>query len=606
MSDDNAIIKELQSEFIDQTAFMLEECEEAYLKLSRPEARDAELTKIFRLAHSIKGSGGVAGFLDLSEFAHCVEDLLTILRARTELVNDEIISLLLRSGDAFKTRIQALRDGHRGKWDIEKLTNEIVEAAAFLSPGRSVSGSTGTVESDADIAAAMAADAPVNASDAASSPVEANETAPKQQKEVSLVRVDPTRIDAVLDLVGELVVIKGQLLEQSRRTAGAAENEILSLLDKTARELQDRTLAMRMTPLKPLFVRVQRIVRDLSLQLEKPVDLTLEGENIELDRSMIELLTDPLTHIVRNAIDHGLEKWEDRQGLGKSISGQIKLCARQTGGRIIIEIQDDGRGINKDRVLAKALEKGLVSPQEAEVITSDEIYQLIFRAGFSTAEKVTDVSGRGVGLDVVKSNIERLKGSVLIETEPGKGSTFRISLPLTTAITDAIIVVIQGRRFVVPMAGILEIVQLGEKDLHHVAGNQKSALIRGKPIALLPIGFFLDTNARALDVLTSEGQKGSPQVKAEATPMKTRERRLTALVIEHAKFPVGLLVDAVLGQSQVVIKSLGEQFKDVVGLAGASIMGDGKIALVLDIDALTNSLKGKAPISSSQELKAAG
>lgn len=612
MSSDDDFMKELQQEFLDQMVFMLDECEESYLKLEKPSTRPEELTKIFRLAHSIKGSGGVAGFLDLAGFAHCVEDLLTILRSKPELVNESLISLLLRAGDAFKVRIHDLREKNSNAWDVEGLRKEIVDATQFIGGGsssessseassESVGAMTAHDDSQAQMDAAMHEE--VKATTVA--PTAAGKTEVKQEK-AALVRVDPLRIDAVLDLVGELVVIKGQLLEENSKSSSQREREILALLDKTARELQDKTLAMRLTSLKPLFLRMQRIIRDLSLELEKPVDFIMEGEDIELDRSMIELLTDPLTHIVRNAIDHGLENWEDREKVKKPVTGQIRMTAKQSGGRIVIELRDDGKGIDRKNVLKKAVSRGLITQENGDLLSNEEVFQLLFLPGFSTAEKVTAVSGRGVGLDVVKTNVEKLKGSISIESTHGSGSLFRISLPLTTAITDGIIVLLDNQRFVVPMSSIIEIVQLDDHEIIEIGDRQYAAMIRGKSIALMPMGEILGSAQSVFSILqeehqrelktvaNSEGQPATEPSEATSTGESDRalkRRRHTVLVVEHSRLPIALLVDSVLGQSQVVVKALGERFKNTIGLAGASIMGDGKIALVLDVEALTHKIR---------------
>lgn len=578
MSEDQDFAKEMQKEFLDEVSYLIEQCEESYLKLENPQCRAAELDKIFRFVHSLKGTGAIVGFTDLASFAHVVEDCLSVLRMNPDQVSTDIISLLLKTGDVFKKRIATLKQGNDEPWDVSELKEEVLQATKRL-----VDATSSTRSSQHEMPAVENPDHKVTPQHDDTS---ATERSPHSQgtAQVSLVKIDPSRIDGVLDLVGELVVLKGQLLQVSANVTNPRHNEILGLLDKTIRELQDKTLFMRLTSIKPLFLRVQRVIRDLSVQLSKQVEFSMSGDDIEIDRTMIELLGDPLVHIARNAGDHGIEPAEARTLAGKPEKATVTMRARHSAGRVVIEIQDDGGGIDRDRVLKKARERNLVPAGiDSAHLSDQEIYNFLFMPGFSTAEKVTDVSGRGVGLDVVKTAVEKLKGTISIESKRGVGTKFQISVPLTTAITDGIIVMIHGHRFVVPMGSIVELVPIESKNVHVISQTEKALLVRNRTIPLIQMR----------DVLATIEQLGNER---SSTP---QDKRSMVLVIDYCGSPVALLVDGIIGQSQVVVKALPSTLSSCRGLAGASILGDGRIALVLDVDALAKNIR-KSSVSSQR------
>lgn len=388
------------------------------------------------------------------------------------------------------------------------------------------------------------------------------------------IKLDSSRIETVLDLVGELVVIKSQMLQvfydgSSSNTKG---NDLLTLFEKTVRELQDQAMTMRMTAIKPIFVRVQRIMRDLSVSLDKPIDVTMEGEDLEVDRSMIDLLIDPLIHIVRNSLDHGIESTEVRLAAQKPKTGTIRLCAKAVGGQIIIEVSDDGAGVSRDKVLKRAIERDLVRQGvNPQTLPDAEILKFLFMPGFSTAEKVTDLSGRGVGLDVVKSNVNKLKGSVDLTSTHGKGSTFKISLPLTTAITDGIVALVEGLRVIFPIEDILEIIDIRGKNLTRICDKHQIMKVRDSLVPIFQIGHIL----RHSDVDLNTYQVSDSAVEAGKSE--------TIIIMRGASEPFGFIVNAVIGQNQVVVKPLGAAFESVNGLSGVAILGDGKLGLVLDV-----------------------
>lgn len=540
MSDDSEFLRELQKEFLDELQFLIEACEESYLKIENPDLRVEELAKIFRLAHSIKGAGAAVGFTDLAAFAHVMEDCLAVLRAQPALVDAPTISVLLQCGDAIKNRIGELRLPTPPAWDIEKLKFEVVAFTELL------------------LRRAPEGQAPL-AEPAASVPVKA---------ETATVKIDSARVEELLDIVGELVVLKSQIVNE---TAGfpthSRLNNVIALFDKTIRELQDRTLGMRLTPLKGIFLKIQRAVRDLSLRLNKPIELVLRGEEIEVDRSLVETLSDPLIHLVRNCIDHGIESAETRAAQGKPLKGSITITAQQIGGRAVIRIADDGAGIARDRVIAKAKDLKLVDGDvDPASLTDAQVFEFLFAPGFSTAEKVTDISGRGVGMNVVKENLESLKGRIEVESTPGKGTTFRLSIPVTTAITDGMLVVVDGQVYILPIDGIRELVHASEAKRVPMHNGEKLLNVRGKFFPLLRMGDFLKSNYGPL------------------TPVPKRElERKMVVVFEHETGCVALEVDAVLGQAQVVMKPLRSGVPQADGIAGAAILGDGRVALLVDV-----------------------
>ncbi len=412
-------------------------------------------------------------------------------------------------------------------------------------------------------------------------PQENKKAAAAAAAENTILKVDSQRVDAVLDVVGEIVVLKNQLLHSD--AVSQAENQrlnfIVDQLDKSIRDLYEKTLGIRMTPLKSLFMKLQRTVRDVSVKLQKPVDLQLIGEETEVDRSVFELLGDPLMHMARNAMDHGIENREDRLKSGKPEMARLTISAKQVGASVVIEIAEDGRGIIREKVLKKATEKNLIpSHLKPEEMSDEQVFQLLFAPGFSTAEVVTDLSGRGVGLDVVKSNIEKAKGTVRIRSEAGKGTTFEIRIPLTTSITDGIVVAISGHRYMIPIHSIREIVQFRDNEVTQVANVGRVLKIRNK---LTPIIDFRET----LEKLAFADNK-----------IKKSERvsdQKTYVVLESNTGLSALPVDEVLGQSQVVAKPL------VVGhpvpeFSGAATLGDGRTILILEPNALSQPKENAA------------
>jgi two-component system chemotaxis sensor kinase CheA len=438
----------------------------------------------------------------------------------------------------------------------------------------------------AEIQAAAPASAPATASAPARAPTQPPAAAAPHPAEGgdakasagTTIRVDLERVDRLIDLVGELVINQA-MLTQRVGESGLARSSTVSVgledLEHLTREIQDSVMAIRAQPVKSVFQRMPRLVREVAAMTNKQVRLTTEGENTEVDKTVIERLSDPLIHMIRNAIDHGLEKPEVRVAAGKPAEGVVKLCALHRSGRIVIEVSDDGAGINRDRVKQIALDKGLIAPDAT--LTDEETDNLIFLPGFSTAATVSDISGRGVGMDVVRRQVQALGGRISITSIPGKGSTFSLSLPLTLAVLDGMVVGVSGHTLVTPLTAIIETLQPKTNDVRLLGPNGAVLAVRDAYVPLVDVGAVLGYRKGPTDWTTG----------------------VVLLVESEVGGRAALLVDAIQGQRQVVIKSLEANYQRVEGIAAATILGDGRVALILDVDALIDVRRKDARRSSA-------
>jgi two-component system chemotaxis sensor kinase CheA len=396
--------------------------------------------------------------------------------------------------------------------------------------------------------AAPAAKAPAGPSASAAGP-----------KTAATVRVNTEKLDSLMDVVGELVIVQSQLIESARGRGddGSPLQRNVAQLARITKELQGTAMSLRMIPIKPIFQKMERLVRDLARDFNKKVSFLTSGDDTELDRTVVEEIGDPLVHMVRNALDHGLESPETRTAAGKSATGSLHLRAYHEGSNIVIELQDDGRGIDPAKILKKAIEKGVVAP--GATLNRDETLALIFAPGFSTAEKVTAVSGRGVGMDVVKRNIEKLRGKIEISSEVGQGSTFKIKLPLTMAIIDGLVVRVGGDRFILPSTSVQRALRPAREHISTVHGTGEVLDLRGKlvPIHRLHRRFGIPAEAQ--------------------NPWDG-----IIVIVENNGRATALLVDEMVSKQEVVIKSLGGFMQNLSGVSGGAILGDGSIALILD------------------------
>lgn len=405
--------------------------------------------------------------------------------------------------------------------------------------------------------------------------VPAKAAAPAASAEASSIRVGVEKVDQIINLVGELVITQAMLAQIASQFDPVLYEQLhngIALLERNTRELQESAMSIRMMPISFVFSRFPRVVRDVAGKLGKQVELVLVGENTEMDKGLIEKLADPLTHLVRNSLDHGIEKAEDRIAKGKPAKGTLTLKAFHQGGNIMIQVMDDGGGLSRDRILAKAKSSGM---NVSDTMPDQEVWSLIFEAGFSTAEKVTDVSGRGVGMDVVRRNIQSMGGRIDIESVKDQGTTMSIRLPLTLAILDGMSISVGPEVYVIPLAFIVESLQPRNEDINTLAGKGRVIHVRGEYLPLVALHDVFN-----IEQHVTEFDKG------------------LVIILEADGGKIALFVDDLLGQHQVVIKSLETNYRKVSGVSGATIMGDGRVALIIDVEALFRMTRGKQAIES--------
>lgn len=524
-----------------------------------------------------------------------------VVTMRTELSIEEIYSRFDFTLAAEEFEIEVLAD--QAANDDAPVAAPVAVPVAAASSTSEVSGSvaadlsailaklgpapTATSAPDIQPASPIASVAPAPAAPEATVPTRAaarapaNDAAAARQRQAVSVRVDLDRIDKLMNLVGEIVITQSMLVECVRSLpydVYAKTAEGILTLSRQTRELQDHVMAVRAQPVKAVFQRMPRLVRELAQTLGKEVRLVLEGENTEVDKTIIEELADPLTHMIRNSMDHGLETPEDRIAAGKSPEGMIKLVAEHRAGRIVISVTDDGRGIGRDRLLAKAKSRGLVGADEK--LAPEEIDQLIFAAGLSTAEVISDVSGRGVGMDVVRRNVESLGGRISVDSEPGRGCKFTLALPLTLAVLEGMVIRCGDDRYVIPIASVIETQHLASTPIEHLTFGQEVLRWRGEITPLYRLGAVM-------------GSSGTPN------------ENIIIIAETERGDNVGIAVDEIVGQQQVVVKSLEGNYGTVNGASAATILGDGLVALILDVDSMLRLAASGERIPAT-ELKLAG
>lgn len=587
---------ELLREFINESHEHLQNIELGVLALEENPSDNDTLNSIFRSFHTFKGGSGFLNLRPVNHLAHELESLLDLARQHQLAISSPVINVILAGRDTLKAFVTAIEQQLTGQSPvapicipIQQLIGRVRDVVAgggqapaeVPVPKTPVAPAVAAVPAPPAVTPAVrSVEAPpapnANISDAKPAPAEpapdaASNPAPNpgqgaSAKNVSSglsVKVDTGKLDALVDVVGELVISQS-LVAQDPSIEGIESQQLtrnMAQLSRLTKDLQRIAMSLRMVPIRSTFQKMTRLVRDLAAKETKQVQLILAGEDTELDRTIVEEISDPLVHMIRNSVDHGIERSEVRLERGKPAQGTIQLRAYHEGGNIVIEIEDDGGGLNRDRILAKAVSQGLIAADAA--LADSEIYNLIFLPGFSTAEKVTSISGRGVGMDVVRRNIERLRGRVAIESTLGRGSKFTIYLPLTLAIIDGLIVSVGGRRYILPTLSVRESFRPTPQMLSTYNERGEMVMVRGKLIPLLKLGEYF-------------GDAG-----AEGDPTKA-----IAIVIESNGDSRCLLVDQLLGKQEVVIKSLGETFKNATALAGAAILGDGRVGLILDVDAL--------------------
>ena len=636
-------ISDFYQTFFDEADELLADMEQHLLVL-QPEAPDAEqLNAIFRAAHWIKGGAGTFGFSVLQETTHLMENLLDEARRGEMQLNTDIINLFLETKDIMQEQLDAYKQSQEpdaasfdyicqalrqlaleakdetpsavtrlsvvaksepqdeqsrsqsprriilsrlkaGEVDLleEELGHlttltDVVKGADSLSailPGDIAEDDITAVlcfviEADqitfetVDVSPKISTPPMLKlaAEQAPTGRVEREKTT--RSSESTSIRVAVEKVDQLINLVGELVITQSMLAQRSSELDPVNHGDLITSmgqLQRNARDLQESVMSIRMMPMEYVFSRYPRLVRDLAGKLGKQVELTLVGSSTELDKSLIERIIDPLTHLVRNSLDHGIELPEKRLAAGKNSVGNLILSAEHQGGNICIEVTDDGAGLNRERILAKAASQGLTV---SENMSDDEVAMLIFAPGFSTAEQVTDVSGRGVGMDVVKRNIQEMGGHVEIQSMQGTGTTIRILLPLTLAILDGMSVRVADEVFILPLNAVMESLQPREADLHPLAGGERVLEVRGEYLPIVELWKVFNVAG----------------AKTEAT-------QGIVVILQSGGRRYALLVDQLIGQHQVVVKNLESNYRKVPGISAATILGDGSVALIVDVSAL--------------------
>ncbi|MBL8995766.1 MAG: chemotaxis protein CheA [Gemmatimonadetes bacterium] len=540
----------LIGDFVGEAHEFLEVAEAALLRLEGAPDDAESVNDVFRAFHTIKGTSSFLGLGAIASFAHHAEDMLGRVRGGELAFTGTVPELSLRAVDQLKALIAAVPAARAG--GVELSPEYAVLIAAMKDP-LAVPASPATPSAEARAAAPAAA-------------------APAPGLPEGTVKVRAEKLDRLVEMVGELVIAHG-ILKETPAVQDASQQELTQRVlqaDKIVRELQELALGLRMVPLRGALTKLTRIVRDLAARSGKQVVFETAGEDTELDRTLVDLVADPLMHMVRNAVDHGIETPSERLAAGKPAMGTIRVEARQAGDRVLVRLRDDGRGLQRSKIIAKAIERGLITSGEG--MPDAAVFELIFAPGFSTADAITDVSGRGVGMDVVRRNLLAIRGRTLIESEPGKGSVFTIELPLTLAITDGMVVRVQGERFIIPTARIRRCVRPAPEMLRTALGRGELLQQGGEVLPLLRLQRELRIPGPSADLLAG-----------------------ILIVAGDGHNRVALHVDELLGQQQVVAKPLGESIGRVRGLTGGAILGDGRVGLILDVDELVQASRSAAP-----------
>ncbi len=608
-------MRQFHGVFFEETAENIQALEEGLLQLDLADPDPEQLNGIFRAAHSIKGGSGTFGFQPMATVTHELETLLDLARKRETKLTQEMIDGLLRANDILQAQLDYYRSDQGGtEVDIGPMVQELRQmvtrardkgkaakaakakaaakqeaedgfgffvdveqpapsqeeptAAAVAPAAAVVDNSYGFFDNPGAPPPEVPAE-PTPARRATDQPVAGEPFGRRSTDRLASadtsIRVSVDKVDQLINMVGELVITQA-MLAQAVTTIDPSKNESLfagmAQLERNTRDLQESVMAVRMMPIAVVFNRFPRLARDLSGKLGKEVTLQIVGEGTELDKGLIEKIADPLTHLVRNSIDHGVEMPDQRVAKGKPAGGIVTLRASHQGGNVVIEVIDDGKGLDRDRILAKALERNIPVAQDP---TDAQVWDLIFEAGFSTADQVTDLSGRGVGMDVVRRNIQALGGRVELSSAKDQGTHTTIRLPLTLAILEGMSVGVGDQTFIIPLANVIESLSSSEGAVKTVSGNASVIEVREEFIPVLALSDLFGIDS---DIPENDG---------------------VLVIIDADSTRVALRVDALIGQHQVVIKSLETNYRRVHGISGATIMGNGMVALILDVPALVGA-----------------
>jgi len=561
---------ELVQEFLTETNEMIENLDNDLISLEASPKDSELLNRIFRALHTVKGTSSFLGYDQLVEIGHISEDVLALLRDGKRIVTKKVMDILLEAVDQIKILVKQIEDEDIKPIDFQDVVSQL-ELIKSGKIGNSEGSEEGGIE-DSKSGNDEAVEVEIKASSAT---VAADKPVKTVTTGSSTIRVDVTRLDDLMNLIGELVLERNRLIQLNREMR--ADSTISDFSDKISEtterihfvtnELQLSVLKTRMTPIDRLFKKFPRMIRDIAKEMKKDVDLTVSGGETELDKTVLDNLGDPLVHLLRNSIDHGVEPPEQRRANGKSPRGSVHLSAFQEGNHIIISIKDDGRGLDVEKIKQKAIEKKVISEQQAQMMSRQDIMQLIFNAGFSTADKVSNISGRGVGMDVVRTNIRKLNGIIDLQSEYGVGTEVILKLPLTLAIMQSLMVKCGSEIFAIPLASVIETLRVVKDQIKAV--DQKDVICHRDSV--IPL-FYLDRLMGT--VKNSDIDQGQYYV----------------VLIGVAEKRYGLVVDKLLGQEEVVIKSLGEFLGNIEGIAGGTITGDGRVRLIIDCGSVADLL----------------
>lgn len=588
---DNEIddMQEIIDDFLVEADELINSLDENLVRLeSKPGDLDL-LNHIFRAAHTIKGTSSFLGFDQVTELTHKMEDILNRLRKGEMVVNPWIMDLLLASVDFLKILLQRVKDHVTEPIDLEDILSRLatgltsqdgnapdsipsVGSAVLDMPTESkvTASELGEVDQKTEISPSQIATASVE------SKVVRQVVDKKHEQREQTIRVDVERIDTLMNLMGELVLGRNSLMQNvsllsqhgDRAVSAEQLNQSAASINYITTELQLAVMKMRMQPVGKVFAKFPRLVRDLSRDSGKEIDLVIAGDTTELDKSVIEEIGDPLVHIIRNSCDHGIESPKDRIAKGKPSKGTVFLTAAQEGSNIVLTIRDDGKGLDIHAIRAKAVERGLISRGEVDKLTDKEVFSYIFEPGFSTAKKITDVSGRGVGMDVVRTNIEKLNGQVELDSTIDVGTTITIKLPLTLAIIQGLLVESDNDIYILPLGSVHETVRTELSEINYV--NQRPVLcLRNEVVPVITLG---------------------PVLRSDRAGFMMAEKPYI-VIVGLADKKLGISIDRFLGQEEVVIKSLGDFLGGAEGVAGATILGDGRIRLIVDLIGLFNLVR---------------
>lgn len=566
--EDDMITDEMLAQFLVDANLLLESIESNLMVLEEEPDNKEIVGKTFGEVHSLKGNAGFMGLSEIEEISAEMETILDSVRSDEIEINEVIISILLNNLEIITKRLNDITVKMKDKPEKKPVKTEPEK-----EPEKKIEKDTKITEdnkSKKESEKKPVKTEPKKNTKDLKPKSNVSKISTVQKKDI---RVETNKIDKLFDLVGELITIESMVTNnpEIKKLNIPSFNKSANMLNKITRELQEVTMSVRMMPLEGLFNKMKRLVRDVSLKMNKKVNFTVTGQDTEMDKNVIDEISDPLVHILRNAVDHGVETPDKREEAGKDPEGEVKLSARYEGNEILIEIEDDGAGINRDIILNKAIEKGIVTT-DPEKLTDSDIYKLVFEPGFSTAEEVTDISGRGVGMDVVKKNMEKLRGSIDVESTLGEGSVFTLRIPLTLAIMEAMIIRIGDSKYAIPILSVTESFKVNNENVSKTMDDLEVVKVRDEIMPIL----------RLHDIF-------------EDKPDSYELNNGILIIIETRNKKVCLFADEIVGQQQAVVKSLTDYIGKVPGIMGCLVLGDGGIGLIIDVESLISMAQSINP-----------